>query len=144
MNDLTSTDAHAMRKFFGRVREGCGKHNAAYEVGWSPQKLRKFEHDVDFKQMFELSRERMLEDIEETTVRQAKAGNTVCIQMVLYGHPERGWRPPQQRIQVDSTTTHRLEVVTDAKELLRQMMLEGGVEALEQPFKREAIEAQAS
>ena len=131
-------------RFFGRIRDGCGRLNAAYEVGWSPLQLRKLEQDPDFVELYQHAQERCLEDIEETTRRLAKAGNMAAIQMVLYSFgASRGWRPPQQRVSAEVHTTHKVEIVANAKELVMQMLAEGGAEAIERPFVR-AIEAEAT
>jgi hypothetical protein len=141
---LAPDQARKWTTFFTRIRDGCGRLNAAYEVGWSPLQLRKLEELPDFKELYGVAKEQCLEDIEETTVKLAKAGNMAAIQMVLYSFGSgRGWRPPQQRVQMETHTTHRVEIVASAKELVMQMLAEGGAQAVERPFVK-AIEAEAS
>jgi hypothetical protein len=140
---MTPTDVKRWATFFERIRDGCGRLNAAYEVGWSPLELRKLEENPDFKELYVVAKERCIEDIEETTTRLAKGGNMAAIQMILYSFGSgRGWRPPQQRVQMESHTTHRVEIVASAKELVMQMLAEGGAQAVERPFVK-AIEVEA-
>lgn len=139
----STTENRRVLTFFERIREGCGRLNAAYEVGWSPKDLRDREKDQSFVEMYSVAVERRLESIEETTFKMAEKGNITAIQMVLYSFgSDRGWRPPQQRVQVEQTTKHQIEVVANARELVLQMA-RGGAGALQESF-RPAIETSSS
>jgi hypothetical protein len=136
---MTIADSKAeqacVEEFLEHLRNGVGPTNACYAVGWSPRHLRKKMLDPEFVEMCRESNDRKLESLEEVLHGLALKGNLAALQFVLMCQaPERGWRPPQQRVAINQQTTIRVENVEAAKQAILATLAERNVKAL-QPAK---------
>jgi hypothetical protein len=119
-------------EFLEALSNGVGQLNAALAVGWSPKKLRDLMRDNEFLDMMEESRIRGVETIEQKVFELASRGNLAAATLYLYCQaPDRGWRPPAQRVSVSSQTTVKVELVEGAKQAVMEQLRAGGVKALQ-------------
>ena len=114
--------------FLERVREGCGKLNAAIEVGWTPNGLKTRMKDDEFLELVVIAEDRTIEDIEEAVVAQARSGKEWATKMVLYNRRSDKWRDVRH-IQTDRPGQIDQTVVLSVKQAMADM-LQGGIESV--------------
>lgn len=121
-----------MLDFFELIADGAGPLNAALAVGWTPRKLRELSKNPEFAEMMLECQERCIESIEQKARELARKGNMTAIQLVLFCQaPERGWRPPTQRVAVSQNIQVKHEVVEAAKAAVLHAIDQRGVKALQ-------------
>jgi hypothetical protein len=131
----TKAEQAAVGEFLDHIMKGVGPTNACYAVGWTPRHLRKKMQDPDFVELVRVAQERKIESLEEKTYELAMKGNLAALQFFLLCQaPERGWRPPQQRVAINQQTTIRVENVEAAKAAILDRLAARDVKAL-QPAK---------
>lgn len=143
---MTIADSKAeqacVSEFLEHLIAGVGPLNACYSVGWTPHHLRKKMLDAEFRELVSIAQERKIERLEQRAIELADKGNLAAIQFVLMCQaPERGWRPPQQRVAINQQTTIRVENVEAAKAAILDRLAARDVKAL-QPAKVIDVDAQ--
>lgn len=119
-------------EFLERIAGGGGPLNSALAVGWSPKQLRDMLKSADFREMLEDARERSIETVEEGVQKLARKGNLGAQQLILFClGAHRGWRPPTQRVAVNSQTTVKIENVEGVKAAVLEALRSGEVKALQ-------------
>lgn len=128
---LPASVLEGMEMFLDLVRGGTGHKNAAIAAGWTLRQLADLERMPQFQEAVAAANEQMLESVEEKAVHMALAGNVPMIQMILYCKaPDRGWRPPAQRVNVNHGGTVAVERVSAVREAARAIIGEHGGTAL--------------
>lgn len=122
----------ALSEFLEHLMNGVGPLNACFAVGWSPHHLRKKMLDAEFRELVSVAEERKIETLEQRTYELAEKGNLAALQFILMCKaPERGWRPPQQRVAINQQTTIRVENVEAAKQAILAKLEQRDVRALQ-------------
>lgn len=119
--DVTFGSVAEHEHFFQLVSMGTPPDLAAFEVQWTPRKLKELMRDPDFKDLLKVA-QRMRDDyVERALYEQARKGNMVAIQIVLFNRRAEDFRDVK-RIEVH--TDHKVEIgftratVDAVKELL--------------------------
>lgn len=132
MTDMLQWDPTKIEDFIEYVANGVGPLTAALAVDWTPKMLADFMGDESFRELVLWAEERKIETIEEVCFEKAKKGNTTLIQFYLLSKgAHRGWRPPTQRVAVNTQSEVRIEVVEAQREALLQIMRDQGIAALQ-------------
>jgi len=148
MPDLSVLDpklADDKLNFLQHLAGGVRPLTAALAVGWSPHKLRQVMKDPEFQELVDMAGEISIEAMEQKVYELGLRGNLSAATLFLYSHAShRGWRPPTQRVAVESSKTVKVEIVEGAKAAAIALMERHGVKALQRGGALDAIEASSS
>lgn len=124
-------DIEDREMFLLRIAEGVPPENAAYEVKWTPAKLRRYLADPEFAELVAEASDLADGTVEAALFRLAtKERNLGAIQMWLYNRRPDRWKDVR-RIEVKNDLTVNFGVVASTKQVLLEMMREHGPAALE-------------
>lgn len=118
--------ADQVQEFLGYVKDGSGPETAAYALDWTPRQLKKLMSDEAFQRDLQQILEMKNEAIEETIYRLAMRGNTRMLELWVFNRVPERWAPATQKIKIDKTTHHSVELVGSAVEAVRQAIGQQG------------------
>lgn len=113
-------------EFLEYVKGGVGPDTAAYACDWTPGQLKRLMADHDFQAAYRHTLNMQIETVEEVVYKLAMRGNTRMIELYLYNRSADRWSPPTQKVKIDKTTHHSVELVGSAVEAVRQAISEQG------------------
>ncbi len=116
--------------FLARVAQGTPVNLAAFEVRWSPKRLKQEMANSDFVELVDAAVERSFDAVEETLMRKARDGNMAAIQMVLFNRRAHKWRDVK-RIEVRHEGGVTVQAVEATKVAALELLREHGVGAMQ-------------
>lgn len=128
--DHAFDDAMQKELFLSLVAQGVAEPNAAFEVDWSPFKLRKILKDPEFRDLIRDARDRCDGDVQKAVHTAALKGNVSAQSLWLFNRQPALWRDVK-RIEIRQDTTISIGAVNSYKEAALQLLREQGVGAIQ-------------
>lgn len=116
--------------FLLAISEGTPPDLAAHEVNWTPTHLRRQLANSEFASLVRYAQRRRDDGIERVLYDQARKGNMVAIQIILFNRRPEEFRDVK-RVEVTTKSTIEVSIVQSVKAAALELMQEQGAAVLQ-------------